>query len=249
MPIDAERLVNWPFEDIVQAYTERDTMLYALGIGLGADPMDPRQLRFVYERNLTAFPTMPVVLCHPGAWTSDPRTGIVRGKQVHGEQGIILHRPLPKAGTVRGRTRITGVVDKGVGRGALLYTERRIVDHESDEPLATLTSTSFARDNGGFGGPTGPVNQPHPIPTAAPEFIAEFPTFPHSALLYRLNADYNPLHSDPEVAKAAGFPRPILHGLCTFGIAAHAIIRTCCGYETSLLRSIQARFSAPVFSG
>jgi acyl dehydratase len=128
--MNLERLMQWPFEDIVQAY--------ALGLGLGHDSMDPAQLRFVFEgaQDFAAFPTMPVVLCHPGQWTGDPATGISRSQQVHGEQGIVIHRPLQPAGRLRGRTRVTGVIDKGEGRGALLYTERDIVVDESGEPAA-----------------------------------------------------------------------------------------------------------------
>src|SRR5437868_14143818 len=118
MAIDADKLLNWPFEDVVQRYSQRDAMLYALGIGLGGDPVDPGQLRFVYERDLAAFPTLPVVLCTAGSWSSNPATGINYKMVVHGEQGIELHRPVPAAGTLRGRSRVTGVVDKVAGRGA-----------------------------------------------------------------------------------------------------------------------------------
>jgi acyl dehydratase len=241
--------MGWPFQDVVQSYTAKDTMLYALGIGLGADPMDERQLRFVYERDLKAFPTMAVVLGHPGAWSANPATGIERTMVVHGEQALTLYRPLPPAGTLRARERVLGVIDKGEGRGALIYTERRILDHETGEPVATLNSTSFARANGGFGGPTGPVREPHALPRTAPDVVVDMPTFPQQALLYRLNADMNPLHSDPEVARKAGYPRPILHGLATYGVAAHAVLKTFCGYDPARLKAFQLRFSAPVYPG
>jgi hypothetical protein len=146
--IDPQRLLDWPFEDVVQTYTARDTMLYALGIGLGSDPADAGQLRFVYERELAAFPTMAVVLCHPGAWIAHPDTGVDRRMVLHGEQGLVLHRPLEPEATVRGRTRVTRVFDKGAGKGALVFSERRIVDDASGEPIATLTSTSFCRADG-----------------------------------------------------------------------------------------------------
>jgi acyl dehydratase len=249
MAIDVDRLMNWPFQDVVQSYTAKEAMLYALGIGLGGDPMDEHELRFVYERDLLAFPTMAVVLGHPGAWNANPATGIDRTMVVHGEQALTLHKPLPATGTVRARERVLGLVDKGEGRGALIYTERRILDHETGEPVATLNSTSFARADGGFGGPTGPVREPHVLPRTTPDTVVEMPTFPQQALLYRLNADYNPLHSDPEVARKAGYPRPILHGLCTYGVAAHAVLKTYCGYDPARLKAFQVRFSAPVFPG
>jgi acyl dehydratase len=168
---------------------------------------------------------------------------------VHGEQALTQHKPQPATGTVRARERVLGLVDKGEGRGALIYTERRILDHETGEPVATLNSTSFARADGGFGGPTGPVREPHVLPRTTPDTVVEMPTFPQQALLYRLNADYNPLHSDPEVARKAGYPRPILHGLCTYGVAAHAVLKTYCGYDPARLKAFQVRFSAPVFPG
>lgn len=250
MTIDVDRLLDWPFEDVVQDYAAKDTMLYALGIGLGADPVDEQQLRFVYERDLLAFPTMPVVLGLSGRpWSAHPQSGIDRTMVLHGEQSVVLHRVLPPAGRIRARDRILGVVDKGKDKGALIYSERRIVDDATGEAVATLNSTTFARADGGFGGPTGPVREPHPMPVGAPQKVTELATLPQQALIYRLNADYNPLHSDPAVAKKAGYPRPILHGLCTFGVAAHAIMKTWCGYDPARFKSFQARFSAPVFPG
>jgi acyl dehydratase len=247
--INADALLNWPFEDVVQHYTERDTMLYALGIGLGSDPVDPQQLRFVYERNLLAFPTMPVVLCHPGPWIGHPDTGVNRKMVVHGEQGVTMHKPLQPSGTVRGRTRVTRVVDKGQDKGALVFTERSIRDDASGDLIATLTSTSFCRADGGFSGKTDAVDAPHAIPTRQPDVTEELPTLAQSALIYRLNADYNPLHADPELATSAGYPRPILHGLCTFGLTAHALLKAVCKYEIAQLASFGARFTAPVYPG
>ena len=247
--IDPQRLLDWPFEDVVQSYAARDTMLYALGLGLGADPVDAQQLRYVYERDLVAFPTLPVVLCHPGAWIAHPDTGVDRKMVLHGEQGIELHQPVPAEATVRGRTRVTRVVDKGAGKGALVFSERSIVDHASGAPIATLTSTSFCRADGGFGGPPEKLPPPHAIPPGPPHHVVELATLPQAALIYRLNADYNPLHADPELARAAGYPRPILHGLCTFGVAAHAVLQAVCHYDASRLASFAARFSSPAFPG
>ncbi|MBX6373523.1 MAG: MaoC family dehydratase N-terminal domain-containing protein [Acetobacteraceae bacterium] len=252
MAIDVDRLLNWPFEDVVQRYDARDAMFYALSVGLCADPMDERELRYVYEKDLAVFPTLPAVLCHPGPWMADPRSGIDRSKVVHGEQRVVLHRrPLPTAATVRGRTRVVGVVDKGEGRGALIYQERRLVDDATGEPLATLLQTSFARADGGFGGPReAPVPALEPVPDATPpDVVAEMPTFANQALFYRLNADRNPLHAEPAVARRAGFERPILHGMCTFAVAAHAVLKTVGGYDPASILDIEARFSAPVFPG
>jgi acyl dehydratase len=250
MTIDVATLLDWPFEEIRQAYTDRDAILYALSIGVGADPMDERELRYVHEDGLRVFPTLPAVLCHPGPWMADPRSGIDRGMVVHGEQVIEVHAPLLAAATLRGRTRVLGVVDKGPGRGALVYQERRLLDDATGKPVATLLQTSFARANGGFGGPTTPLRNLAPLPETPPDTVLQMPTLPNQALLYRLNADRNALHALPEAARRAGYPRPILHGMCTFAIAAHAVLRDAwrAGGDPAL-RLIEGRFSAPVYPG
>jgi acyl dehydratase len=249
LPIDPEKLLSWRFEDLEHSYTERDTMLYALGVGLGIPPGDPDQLRFVYEHELRALPTMAVVLGYPGFWVKDPRAGIDWKRVLHGEQGLTLFKPLPAAGTVIGRTRVTGLVDKGKEKGAFLFSERDVIDKASGELLCTLSATTVLRGDGGFGGPSGPTPTPHPIPERAPDLVCDLPTLEQAALIYRLSGDYNPLHADPTVAKAVGFPRPILHGLCTYGVVGHALLRSLCGYRPERLRSMQVRFSAPVFPG
>ena len=249
MPIDRDRLLAWPFEEVEQRYDERDTILYALGVGLGTEPSNPRQLRFVYEQDLQALPSMGVILGYPGFWLQDPRSGADWRRLVHGEQSIEILKPLPPAGTVLGMTRVRDVIDKGPERGALIFTEREVRDKASGELLCRLSSTSFLRGDGGFGGPTGPVPAPHPIPDRPADESCELATLPQAALIYRLSGDRNPLHADPAAAAKVGFPRPILHGLCTFGIAGHALLRTICDYKPERLRSLQGRFTAPVFPG
>jgi acyl dehydratase len=249
MAIVTENLLNFPIPDVRQTVTPRDAMFYALSIGLGQDPMDRAELDFVYEKRLKVVPAMAVVLAHPGFWLADPRTGVDAVRLVHGEQTLILHKPLPVEGEVIGRTRVTGLVDRGAGKGALLYSDREVVDAATAETLATLGQTTFLRGDGGFGGPTGPVKQPHPEPDRAPDFAVDLATRPEQALYYRLNADMNPLHSDPDVAEKAGFPRPILHGLCTFGVVCHALLRALCGYDPARFGQMDLRFSSPVFPG
>lgn len=249
MAIDYDKLKNWDFGEIEQTYTTKDSILYALGLGLGADPMDERQLRFVYEDGMAALPTMSVVLGYPGFWLKDPETGVDWVKVLHGEQGIIVHKPLPAEGTVVGRTRVTEIIDKGEGRGALILSERDVVDKASGDLLATLTSTTFARGDGGFGGPEGPSPKPHALPERDADEVCDLPTLPQAALIYRLSGDFNPLHADPKVAIAAGFERPILHGLCTLGVAGHALLKTVCGYDPARFKSMALRFSAPVYPG
>ncbi|MGA2126522.1 MAG: MaoC/PaaZ C-terminal domain-containing protein [Xanthobacteraceae bacterium] len=249
MAIDYQRLRSWPFDDVVQHYTSRDTILYALGVGLGEDPTDANELTFLFEEGLKALPTLGVVLSRPGFWVRDPRSGVDWKQVLHGEQGFVLHRPLPAEGEVSARTRIDEIVDKGPGKGALIYSSRTLIDRRDGEPLCTLTSTTFCRGDGGFGGPSGPSPAPRPIPQSAPELTCDLPTSRRAALIYRLSGDLNPLHIDPEVARVAGFPRPILHGLATYGVAGHALLRLLCGYDPSRLTRMDVRFSSPVFPG
>lgn len=249
MPINTEHLLNYPIPEVRQALRWQDIALYNFSVGLGQDPMDEKQLDFLYEPRLKVMPSMPVVLGSPGFWSRNPDTGIDWKQILHGEQGLVLHCPLPTEGEIIGRSRITGLVDRGAGKGALMYSERTVVDAKSGAPLATLTSTSFMRGDGGFGGPSGPVKQPHPEPERAPDITLDLATRPEQALVYRLNSDLNPLHIDPEVARAAGFPRPILHGLCTFGTVCHALLRSLCDYDTTRFGRMDLRFTSPVFPG
>src|SRR5262249_39601236 len=156
-----------------------------------------------------------------------PDTGVDWVKVVHAEQGIRLHRPLPTEGRLIGRTRVTGLVDKGTGKGALLYSERVVTD-AAGTPIVTLDQTTFLRGDGGCGGTTGPAKAPYPTPDRTPDLAVDLATPASQALLYRLNGDYNPLHADPAVAAKAGFPKPILHGLATFGVIGHALLKALC---------------------
>jgi len=249
MAIDYDRLMNYEVPPGEQTYTERDVMLYALGLGFGMDPVDRAELPFVYEKDLQVLPTMCCVMGSPGMWIAKPDTGVDYLKVVHGEMGFEIHKPLPTAATLRSKTRVTDIFDKGRGVGALIVQQREIFDRESGDKLATATSTTFARGDGGFGGERGPASVKVIPQDRAPDEVCDLPTLPQAALIYRLSGDTNPLHCDPDVAQQAGFPRPILHGLCTYGMAGHAILRTFCDYDPSRFTGMQARFSAPVFPG
>jgi acyl dehydratase len=234
--------------DIRVSYGERECILYALGIGMVMDPLDPGELKFVYERaGLEAFPTMAVVLGWPGRMT-DPALGIDERLVVAGDLKVTLHRPLAAQATLVSRPRVKEVIDKGRGNAAIIQNTRELVG-EDGKPVATVDSSTFARKHGGFGGKVRETPVPHAVPESAPELICDLATPPNLALLYRLNGDENPLHADPQRAKAAGFDRPILHGAASFGIAARAILRTCADYRPGRLKSIEARFSRPVFPG
>ncbi|MDP9065833.1 MAG: MaoC family dehydratase N-terminal domain-containing protein [Pseudomonadota bacterium] len=246
------------FPEVRQRYRDRDVMLYALSLGLGRDPLDERALPFVFEGRpggLRVLPTMAAVLGYPGFWVREPDTGIDWVHVVHGEQTLQVHAPLPAAGGVVGHNRITRVIDKGEGRGALIAIERRL-ESPDGHLYATLQQVLLCRRDGGFsqqhGGQTSdpPLDSLVPVPTdRPPDLICDLPTLPESALLYRLLADLNPLHADPAVARDAGFPRPILHGLATFGLAAYALIRECGQGDATRLRSLAVRFAAPVLPG
>jgi len=249
MGIVYEKIMTLQIPPVEQTYGPKDCMLYALGVGLGHDPMNEDELAFVYEKDLKVLPTMATVIGHSGSLVRDRNTGIDWVMVVNGEQGFTLHRPLTGRGEVVGHTRIVDVVDKGAGKGALLLTERKINDKATGDLIATVTQTIFCRGDGGFGGPPRQTPPPHPLPTRAPDTVCDFGTRPEAALIYRLSGDYNPLHADPAVARAAGFDRPILHGLGTFGVSGHALLKTMCGYDPARLISFSCRFSAPVFPG
>lgn len=249
MPLDPARLLSLKLPDTERHYTEKDVMLYALGVGLGHDPVDTRELAFIYEKNLKVLPTFPVVLGFEPFLLRDIDAGVTFEMTVHGEEHLTLHRPLAPCGTIVARHRIHDVIDKGAGKGAILLMERALFDKATGERVATMRETVFCRADGGFSGGTRPSPPVHPIPERAPDLVCDLPTRPEMALIYRLSADVNPLHADPEVARAAGFPRPILQGLGTFGVAGHAILRSICDYDPARMKSIAGRFSAPVFPG
>ena len=249
MPIDYDTLKEWPIPDQVNAYDERDCMLYALGLGYGADPLDASELPFVFERGLRVVPSLFTVIGAPGAWATDPGTGIDWMKILHGEHRMTLHAPLAARGVLHSRTRVARIVDKGPGRGALVITERDIRDEANGELLATIEHTSFCRADGGIGRTDEAPTALPAAPTTAPAVSVSLPTLPSAALLYRLNGDRNPIHADPAAARDAGFERPILHGLCTYGMACRAVLKACCDNDPSRLASFALRFSAPFMPG
>ncbi len=270
--IDRGTLLSWPFEEVVQHYTVRDTLLYALSLGFGDDPTDETQLRHVLENAPRVFPTMALVLAHPGPWTANPATGIDRKGVVHGEQSVVLHRPLPASGAMRSRNRVLAVLDKGKEKGAAIQTERELHDVATGELLATIVGTTFCRFDGGFDAghaqasraaeakiPATPAipataatsaKSVAPRPERAADAVAEITTHPQAALLYRLNGDYNPIHSHPAAARAAGFDRPISHGLLSFGLCARMIEESSASLSPGTgISEISARFAKPIYPG
>jgi acyl dehydratase len=251
--LDYQSVKNWAFGDITQSYTQRDTMLYALGIGIGEQPLDAGQLQFVFEQNLQAVPTMASVLGSPGFWWRDPRTGADWVKLVHGEQSVRLFKPLPAAGRIVARNKVVSITDKGPGKGAIAVITRELRDQDDGELIAQGRNVTFLRGDGGFSAKGGQSDaSPEPLPATpdrAPDIEVDLETLERQALIYRLSGDYNVLHADPAVAQAAGFTRPILHGLCTYGMAAHAVLKAVCGYDAARIRALSVRFTAPVYPG
>ena len=247
MPIAYPEILSLKSDPQPFAWTDRETMLYALGIGMGADPMNEQELPFVYESGLKAVPSMATVV----AWGAGPpagRMGINYLLVVHGEQKVEFHKPLPTEARITAEGRVIGAYDKG-DKGAVIYNETVLKDARTGEKIATLTGSTFARGDGNFGGPSDGAPEPHAVPTRAPDMTLEFPTRPDQALIYRLSGDRNPLHADPKIAKVAGFPRPILHGLCTYGITCRAVLQAYCDFDPTKVKSHQVRFSSPVFPG
>lgn len=247
--MNLEAVRNFRFEPVSHTYTRRDTMLYALGLGYGSDPLDPSQLGFVYEASLQAVPSICCVLAHPGFWAKRPELEIDWLKLLHGEQSFEIHHPIPPEGTVKASYEIAAVTDKGVGKGAVLHLVKSLNDADTGERLATVRSVLFLRGDGGCGSFGNAPPEPSPLSEQSPTHVKDIPTLPQSALIYRLSGDYNPIHADPVAAAKAGFERPILHGLCTLGIATRAILATFADDVSGRLNSLSVRFSRPVFPG
>ncbi|OLF18993.1 MaoC/PaaZ C-terminal domain-containing protein [Actinophytocola xanthii] len=248
MPIDPTVAIGADIGTTEFAWTSSDVLLYHLGLGAGAEPTDPRELRYVLEDRLQVLPTFGVVA--PGFRTFEPPAVRFPGidvdlrKVLHGMQSITLHAPIPREGQAIARSRIADVLDKG--KAAVIVQETEVSADES--PLWTARSSIFVRGEGGFGGHRGPATQPV-VPEREPDRVLEVPILPQQALLYRLCGDRNPLHADPEFAALAGFARPILHGLCTYGMACKAVVDSYLDAEVRRVQGVSTRFAGVVFPG
>jgi len=235
---------------VEQQVLPRDAMLYALGIGFGENPIDPNQLKFVYEKDLRVFPTMAITLCYPGAAArTAAHTGLDMRKALHVFQSFELVAPIPLNRALIGENKITGVFDKGADRCILWTYENHIRDGASGQSICVLNGASMCLIGGGVGGPRGESRPRRKFPSRAPDAMRKIKTLPQAALIYRLSGDYNPFHVDPEMAEQGGFKHPILHGRCTFGIAGRAIVQALCADDALPLSKMEARFSSPVFLG
>lgn len=245
--IDPAAILAYDFGEPKESYAPRDAILYALGLGLGTDPLDAGELRFLDERALAVLPTFAVTRCTPGMWIRDPALGVDFGKLVHSAQWAEFPAPLPPSARVRGSARAVSLTDRGEGRGAVLVLERMIADADSGAIYCRLHQTLLLRGDGGFGGPPAPREQAVPLPDE-PDARTTFAVSPRAALIYRLSGDWNPLHLDPDVAARAGFSRPILHGLASYGIAGVAVSRAL-GRDPASQAVLACRFSGVVLPG
>lgn len=242
--------MNLEFAPVRQAYGVKDTILYALGVGATIGKDSPSDLKYIYEgEGFVALPTFAVILGQGPFWMMDPELGIDWRNILHAEQMLTLHASIPAEGTIVATESIDGIYDKGPGRGALCYTSRKLRDAETDELLAEVRIGSYWRADGGFGGERGEAPVPHPTPERPADHILDMPTREDQAAIYRLSGDVNPLHIDPVAAQKLGFERPILHGLCGYGIAGRALINTCCENDPARLRELDLRFRSPVYPG
>ena len=249
MPIDKEKALAASFDSAEGSWSRDDVILYHLGLGAGLDkPTDAKELEYTYEKNLKALPSFGVIPVFDalGKGMGDtPGIEVNFALVLHGEQDIEIHRPIPVAAEVVNQPRIAGIYDKG--KAALLVVEVETWDADG-KPLFVNRSSIFLRGDGGFGGESGPKpgNQP---PDRAPDRKLESKTLPQQALLYRLSGDKNPLHADPDFAKLGGFDKPILHGLCSFGMVCKAVVDGVLGGDTARVAGYRARFAGVVFPG
>ncbi|MBB1153603.1 MaoC/PaaZ C-terminal domain-containing protein [Amycolatopsis dendrobii] len=249
MPIDPAVAIGADLGEVSFAWTASDVLLYHLAVGAGADPLDERELRYAYERDLRVLPTFATVAANLRTFEPPvlkfPGVDVDLAKVLIGKQEIELHRPVEPEGKAVARTRIADVFDKG--KAAVLVQETEVAD-ESGTPLWTARTSIFARGEGGFGGERGPSGKVE-VPAREPDAVLDVATLPQQALLYRLCGDRNPLHADPAFAKAAGFDRPVLHGLCTFGMVGKAVVDAFLDGDPGRVSAFGTRFAGVVFPG
>lgn len=249
MGFDPERLLAWDFGEQRQSYDARDAILYALGVGLPFTSGESGDLAFLMEDRLKVLPAFGVTLATPGMWPKLPALEIDWVRVLHMAHAVRFEAPLPPEARVASRARITELYDRGADKGAVCILRREVRDAEDDRLYCTIDQTVALRGNGGFGGAVMPRAERPAMPDRTPDHAESVPTSARAAYVYRLSGDYNPLHSDYDVARRAGFDRPILHGLASYGTVCAVIVRAFCGGDVARLASLDLRFAGIVFPG
>ena len=249
MPINLDEAIGAELAPAEFSWTSNDVQLYHLGLGAGGDPMDERELRYLTDDTPQVLPTFGNVaqsfhMTEPPA-VKFPGIDIELSRVLHASEAVTVPGPIPASGTGTAITRFTEIWDKG--KAAVIWSETTVTSPEGTL-LWTQKRSIFARGEGGFGGDRGPSGSSS-APDRAPDLELSIPTSPQQALLYRMCGDRNPLHSDPDFAAAAGFPRPILHGLCTYGMTCKALVDNLLDGDVSGLKSYGARMAGVVFPG
>lgn len=248
MPIDLEKALGATLPTATWEWTDNEVILYHLGVGAGVPPVDPRELAYTYEPKLevlSSFGVLPAFPMLAGIMSVDGLSFDLT-KLLHGEQDIELRGPLPTAAKSATSGRVAHIYDKG--KAALVVVEATTED-DSGQVLCINRFSLFLRGEGGFGGDPGPSSDTAAPPEREPDHVVESPTLPQQALLYRLSGDRNPIHADPEMAALAGFPQPILHGLCSYGIVCKAVVDIALSGDVGAVARYQARFAGVVYPG
>jgi acyl dehydratase len=243
------KLSEMTLPSVTREYGPENLILYALGLGYGENRLDREELRFVYERDIKAVPSICSVMCRSSAWLRDPEHGIDWKRVTHAEEAFIVHRTIAPKGRIRGSFEITSIEDKGPSKGALLHLKRELHDADNGGLVAVTRSVLLLQGDGGRGGFGAPPPPVRFLPELAPDRIERLRVSARAALIHRLNGDLNPLHVDPDAARLAGFDRPVLHGLCTSGMACRAILSAYCAHNPEMLRGMSVRFTKPVYPG
>ncbi len=248
MPIDPNKARGARLPDGQSSYTKDQVILYHLGLGAGVPATDAKELEYTYEKNLKVLPSFAVIPAFGsmGGIGNVPGLSFNFAMLLHGEQEVILHRPLPVEAKLKTSAHVPEIYDKG--KAALVILESAASDEATGQPLFTNRFSLFIRGEGGFGGDSGP-KVGNAAPERAPDGVVERKTLPQQALIYRLSGDKNPLHADPEFAKLGGFDTPIIHGLCSYGIACKAIVDQVLGGDVTQVARYQARFAGVAFPG
>jgi acyl dehydratase len=248
MPFNYDRLISNRLDGWSFSYTDKDVLLYNLSIGMGRSGRE-EELPFVFEAPaLQCVPSFAALIAQQGARVIGG-ADINVARILHGEERMALYRPLPPSGEVVTNSWISEIVDKGPDKGALITVSSEGHLAGDEAPLFRVDHLIFARGDGGCGGPSKSEFVPHPLPDRAPDMVCETQTRVDDALIYRLNGDRNPLHAHPEAAKRSGFDRPILHGMCTYGVTCRTVLDAVCGLDPTKMKGFDARFTSPIFPG